>query len=175
MSVVRIAPSPTALAHDAAAQVATVLRAAVAERGVAHAMFASGNSRLEFPELLVSDPTVAWGSVIGFHMDEYVGIGTDHAASNLCVLGVGENGHLAFNDPALANFKDPEDVKMVEFDVACREQQVGEGIPALRRSSDPCDHGDDSCTTPGSILQECDHATLYLEPASAARLRSSGV
>jgi len=43
------------------------------------------------------------------------------------VLGIGENGHLAFNDPPVADFADPLDVKVVELDLACRQQQVGEG------------------------------------------------
>jgi glucosamine-6-phosphate deaminase len=42
-------------------------------------------------------------------------------------LGIGENGHLAFNDPPVADFADPVDVKEVELDDACRRQQVGEG------------------------------------------------
>ena len=46
---------------------------------------------------------------------------------DVCVLGIGENGHLAFNDPPVADFDDPLDVKVVELDVACRRQQVGEG------------------------------------------------
>ncbi len=46
---------------------------------------------------------------------------------DLCCLGVGENGHLAFNDPPVANFQDPHLVKLVKLDVACRMQQVGEG------------------------------------------------
>ncbi len=46
---------------------------------------------------------------------------------DLCCLGVGENGHLAFNDPPVADFNDPHDVKVVEMDMACRLQQVGEG------------------------------------------------
>jgi len=46
---------------------------------------------------------------------------------DLCVLGIGENGHLAFNDPPVADFDDPLDVKVVELDLACRRQQVGEG------------------------------------------------
>ena len=45
----------------------------------------------------------------------------------LCLLGIGENGHLAFNDPWVADFKDPLDVKMVELDLACQQQQVAEG------------------------------------------------
>lgn len=46
---------------------------------------------------------------------------------DLCVLGIGENGHLAFNDPPVADFDDPKSVKVVELDSACRQQQVGEG------------------------------------------------
>ena len=49
------------------------------------------------------------------------------ANPNLALLGVGENGHLAFNDPAVADFNDPQDVKVVELDSACRAQQVAEG------------------------------------------------
>ena len=45
----------------------------------------------------------------------------------LCLLGIGENGHLAFNDPAEANFDDPKDMKMVRLDPVCRQQQVEEG------------------------------------------------
>jgi glucosamine-6-phosphate deaminase len=49
------------------------------------------------------------------------------ANPQLCLLGIGENGHLAFNDPAEANFNDPLDVKVVELDEACRQQQAAEG------------------------------------------------
>jgi glucosamine-6-phosphate deaminase len=47
--------------------------------------------------------------------------------TDVCVLGIGENGHLAFNDPPVADFDDPRDVKVVALDDACRRQQVGEG------------------------------------------------
>jgi glucosamine-6-phosphate deaminase len=50
---------------------------------------------------------------------------------DLCCLGVGENGHLAFNDPPFADFDDPLDVKEIELDDASRRQQVGEGHFAL--------------------------------------------
>jgi glucosamine-6-phosphate deaminase len=46
---------------------------------------------------------------------------------DLCCLGVGENGHIAFNDPPVAQFDDPHSVKLVKLDQACRQQQVGEG------------------------------------------------
>lgn len=46
---------------------------------------------------------------------------------DLCCLGIGENGHIAFNDPPVADFADPHRVKLVKLDDACRLQQVGEG------------------------------------------------
>ena len=46
---------------------------------------------------------------------------------DLCLLGIGENGHIAFNDPPVANFSDPHPVKLVRLDEASRRQQVGEG------------------------------------------------
>ena len=46
---------------------------------------------------------------------------------DLCCLGIGENGHLAFNDPHVAEFDDPWAVKLVSLDLKCRQQQVNEG------------------------------------------------
>jgi glucosamine-6-phosphate deaminase len=46
---------------------------------------------------------------------------------DLCLFGIGENGHLAFNDPPTADFSDPLVVKRVELDYACRIQQVNDG------------------------------------------------
>ena len=46
---------------------------------------------------------------------------------DVCFMGVGENGHLAFNDPAMADFADPLAVKRVELDEICRNQQVRDG------------------------------------------------
>jgi len=164
------------LARDAVTDAAAAIRAAVEARGVANVMFATGNSQLAFLDALTTRTDVDWPAVVGFHMDEYVGIPPDHPASfrrylrerlvdrthprsfhyvagdatdpdqecaryagllaehplDLCCLGVGENGHLAFNDPPVADFADPRDVKVVELDATCRRQQVGEGhFPTL--------------------------------------------
>lgn len=51
----------------------------------------------------------------------------DLANPKLCLLGIGENGHLAFNDPGVADFNDPQAIKVVTLDVMCRRQQVAEG------------------------------------------------
>jgi glucosamine-6-phosphate deaminase len=159
------------LGRGAADHAARVLSGAVAARGVAHAMFATGNSQLAFVDALVhATADVPWSDVVVFHMDEYVGAGPDHPAGfqrwirerivdqvrprvghyidgraepvaecdrygallqrhplDLCCLGIGENGHLAFNDPPVADFDDPLVVKVVELDGACRQQQVNEG------------------------------------------------
>jgi glucosamine-6-phosphate deaminase len=48
----------------------------------------------------------------------------DAAPIDIVCLGIGVNGHLAFNDPPVADFADPNDVKVVELDDVCRQQQV---------------------------------------------------
>lgn len=170
-ATVHVHGDTVALARAAADEAAETLRAAVAARGVAHAMFATGNSQLAFVQALVHETAaVPWSDTVVFHMDEYVGVAPDHPAGfqrwirtritepahpkaafyvegladseaeceryaallrthplDLCCLGIGENGHLAFNDPPVADFSDPLDVKVVELDPACRAQQVNEG------------------------------------------------
>lgn len=49
------------------------------------------------------------------------------APIDISFLGIGENGHIGFNDPHTANFSDPQTVKVVTLDERCRLQQVGEG------------------------------------------------
>lgn len=57
----------------------------------------------------------------------------DEAPIDLVCMGIGENGHLAFNDPPVAHFEDPARVKVVELDAMCRQQQVNDGcFPALQ-------------------------------------------
>jgi glucosamine-6-phosphate deaminase len=50
----------------------------------------------------------------------------EHPIDVACI-GIGENGHIAFNDPGVADFDDPNFVKVVQLDEACRRQQLGEG------------------------------------------------
>jgi glucosamine-6-phosphate deaminase len=170
-ATVRVLPEVGAMARAAADEALAVMQAAVAARGTANVMFATGNSQLAFVQALVHETErVPWADTVVFHMDEYVGVGPDHPAGfqrwirerivtpaqpkaafyveglgdaqaecrrygdllarhplDLCCLGVGENGHLAFNDPPVADFDDPRDVKVVELEDACRQQQVNEG------------------------------------------------
>jgi glucosamine-6-phosphate deaminase len=239
---VRVFDDRATLGVAAADDAADVLQAAVDARGHAHAMFATGNSQIDFLDALVRADGIDWSRVVGFHMDEYVGIASDHPASfrrylrerlvervpigafhfiegdapdagaectrytallrdhplDLCCLGIGENGHLAFNDPP-ADFDDPLDVKVVELDAPCRRQQVGEGhfpdvdsvpshaitvsVPALLRAgavlaivpearkAEPVRRtleGAIEETCPASILRRQSHATLYLDAESAS-------
>jgi glucosamine-6-phosphate deaminase len=118
------------------------------------------------------------------------------------VLGIGENGHLAFNDPP-ADFTTDRVIHVVELDEACRRQQVGEGhfatlenvprqalsltIPALlasrhvlaivpeRRKAAAVKAALEEPITPdcpASVLRRQAHAQLYLDSESAALLDS---
>jgi len=56
----------------------------------------------------------------------YAKLLTDNPPDIVC-MGIGENGHIAFNDPHVADFNDPEMVKIVDLDHECRLQQVNDG------------------------------------------------
>ncbi len=47
--------------------------------------------------------------------------------TDIVVMGIGENGHIAFNDPWIAKFDDEQAVKVVPLDEVCRQQQVNDG------------------------------------------------
>ncbi len=47
--------------------------------------------------------------------------------TDIVIMGIGENGHIAFNDPPVANFRDEKWVKPVKLDEICRQQQVNDG------------------------------------------------
>jgi len=69
---------------------------------------------------------------IGAEIKRYEKLLKDNPVDVACI-GIGENGHIAFNDPAVADFNDPEYLKVVEMDEACRIQQVGEGwFPTIK-------------------------------------------
>jgi glucosamine-6-phosphate deaminase len=58
--------------------------------------------------------------------DRYAGLLAEKPIDIVC-MGIGENGHIAFNDPPVADFNDPKLVKLVELEEACRIQQVHDG------------------------------------------------
>jgi len=94
----------------------------------------------------------------------------DAVTPDIVCMGIGENGHIAFNDPGAADFSDPRAVKVVELDARCRLQQVHDGcfsrleevparaitltIPALMRARFI------SCVVPGATKAEAVEQTL---------------
>jgi glucosamine-6-phosphate deaminase len=50
-----------------------------------------------------------------------------NARPNMALMGIGENGHLAFNDPPVCEFSDPRDARIVDLEEVCRMQQVHDG------------------------------------------------
>jgi glucosamine-6-phosphate deaminase len=153
---------------------AAALEAAIAARGEAILVVATGASQFEVLAELVRQTKVDWSRVHGFHLDEYLGLPPDHPASfchylqtrfvsqvplasfhylvgnqpverllrsandalanrviDVALVGIGENGHLAFNDPP-ADFDCRDPYLVVPLDELCRLQQVGEGwFPSL--------------------------------------------
>ena len=168
---IEVHPNRKALGAAAALAAAEAMKQLGANLESFGVIFATGASQLDTLEALTCIEGIPWDRVQGFHMDEYVGLPIEYAASfrrylrekltqkvqmrafnevdgttadldqfcrvyseklaaaspKLCLLGIGENGHLAFMDPAVADFKDPRDVKVVKLDAACRAQQVAEG------------------------------------------------
>jgi glucosamine-6-phosphate deaminase len=90
---------------------------------------------------------------------------------DLACIGIGENGHIAFNDPPVADFNDSRLVKIVKLDEACRLQQLGEGwfptlndvpthalsltVPGIMRS------GKIGCVVPDERKANAVYETLY--------------
>lgn len=172
--LIRIYPDRPTAAAAAARHAAEILRAAIAERGEARIIAATGASQIEFVDALVAAPDIDWAKVEMFHLDEYVGLSIDHPASfrrylldrlikptgivryhlldgetdpaavcrqvgaalqsgpiDVAFAGIGENGHIAFNDPP-ADFETQDPYLVVDLDEACRRQQLGEGwFPTL--------------------------------------------
>jgi glucosamine-6-phosphate deaminase len=120
---------------------------------------------------------------------------------DVAFVGIGENGHLAFNDPP-ADFETDEPYLIVNLDEVCRRQQVGEGwfanisevprqaismsirqilkakkilaiVPESRKAPavKACVEGEISPLVPASILRTHPNTTIYLDKDSAALLR----
>jgi glucosamine-6-phosphate deaminase len=209
---------------------------------------ATGASQLDFLESLTSTPGIDWQRVEMFHLDEYIGIPTTHAASfrkylmekliqktgmtryhlldgeqdpaevirligrelksapvDIAFVGIGENGHLAFNDPP-ADFDTDEPYLVVELDEVCRWQQVTEGwfgtisevplraismsvkqilkakeiivtVPGSRkaRAVKACLEGEIGPLAPASILRRHPNTTIYLDTDSASLLAETTI
>lgn len=167
--ILKVCADKITLGEQAAQQAANALRQAIASRGAARLIAATGASQFEFLDALTALPDIDWARVEMFHLDEYIGLPITHPASfrkyllerlidktgikkhhlldgeqdpalvisrigqalkaapiDVAFVGIGENGHLAFNDPP-ADFETEEAYLVVNLDEACRLQQVGEG------------------------------------------------
>ena len=148
------------------------IRAAIAEKGSANIIIATGASQFDMLQTLVKEEGIDWSKVTMFHLDEYVGLPESHPASfrkyikerflanlpspigaayfvegdapdtqkmcdelgetlkkhpiDVAFIGIGENGHIVFNDPP-ADFDTEEPYIVVDLDEVCRKQQLGEG------------------------------------------------
>ena len=239
----KILENATSLARSAAEHGAASIQKAIAAKNCCRLVLATGNSQLEFLEVLTGIG-IDWPKIEAFHLDEYVGLARTHRSSfrkyllervihktgivnyhfvegdaedlsaairkvsfeltsapvDLAFVGIGENGHIAFNDPP-ANFETEEPYIVVELDEACRKQQVGEGwfgdiaqvptqaismspqqimkareiiavVPDLRKAKAVklCLEGEIRPMTPASILRRHANATIYLDRDSSSLL-----
>jgi glucosamine-6-phosphate deaminase len=163
-------PDAEAAAAAAAETAAGLLREAIARRGAAAFVAASGVSHVGVLARLVAAPGIAWERTTMFHLDEYLGLSADHPGSlrrylrerltsrvpvgtahfiegdvadpaaevtrlnrllaatpiDLALLGIGDNAHLAFNDPP-ADFGTDAPYVLVDVAEASRRQQVERG------------------------------------------------
>jgi glucosamine-6-phosphate deaminase len=236
---------PDVMAKVAAASAAQILRDAVQRRGKAAFIAATGASQFNFLKYLVAAPGIAWERTTMFHLDEYIGLSTDHPASfrrylrerltskvpigavhfiagdapdlavelsqlnraisstsiDAAFVGIGENGHLAFNDPP-ADFETEHPYIIVTLDDACRQQQFGEGwfktlddvprqaismtvrqimkaahivctVPDKRKAQavKACLEGEIGPMLPASILRTHPSCSLFLDKESASLLK----
>jgi glucosamine-6-phosphate deaminase len=242
---IRIFENKQILGAAAAAQGAATIKNAIAERGEANIIVATGASQFEVLDALIQTSGIDWTKVSAFHLDEYVGLPKSHPASfrrylderfvsrlpglalftevvgdapdlaaeverlnklidgrtiDVCFAGIGENCHLAFNDPP-ADFDVRSPYIVVDLDEACRRQQQGEGwfptlndVPAKAISmsiqqilksdvlviSVPDERkavavqaaieGPVTPDYPASILQTHSRCTVYLDGPAASRL-----
>jgi glucosamine-6-phosphate deaminase len=240
-----IEPDQRACGARAARDGAAAIRAALAARGVASIVLATGASQFDMLDALLREPDINWNRVTAFHLDEYVGLPITHPASfrlylwqrfvsklplplaafhyvdgdtdpqrecdrlselirqhaiDFAFIGIGENAHLAFNDPP-ADFETDQPYLVVELDEACRRQQLGEGwfqsldqvprraismsirqimksrtiictVPDQRKANAVRDalEGPVTNRVPASILQRHDRATIYLDQESSSLL-----
>ena len=156
------------LGQAAARHGAELINKAIAKKGVANIIVATGASQFEMLASLIRED-IDWTKVTAFHLDEYIGLPMTHPASfrkylkerfvdkvplkefhyingeedvndecsrlnaliaqfpiDVAFVGIGENGHLAFNDPP-ADFNIEDPYIEVDLDDDCRKQQLGEG------------------------------------------------
>lgn len=235
------------MAQLAATKAAELLKEAIASKGHATFVAATGASQFEFLDSLTSIPGIDWSRTTMFHLDEYIGLSGTHPASfrrylrerliervhpgtihliqgdapdpeaecqrlnrllasyevDVSFVGIGENGHLAFNDPP-ADFEVEDPYIIVELDEMCRRQQLGEGwfatldkvphravsmsikqimkshaivcsVPDRRKAqaAHDCLTGEVTPLHPASILRCHDRAYIFLDAHAASLLEDT--
>ncbi|SFJ31709.1 glucosamine-6-phosphate deaminase [Planctomicrobium piriforme] len=235
------------LGRQAAAAGAAQLRQALAQKGSANIIVATGASQFATLAALLQETEIHWSRVVAFHLDEYIGLSATHPASfrkflherfvdliplkafhdvqadaadpyaecarlgeliscesiDVAFIGIGENGHLAFNDPP-ADFETETPYLVVNLDEACRKQQLGEGwfptladvpkqaismsvrqilksqhlicsVPDARKSTAVRNsvQGPVTSDVPASILQQHPQAVIFVDPPAAQELTLS--
>jgi glucosamine-6-phosphate deaminase len=189
---IKTSPDRLTMGRAAAAHAAATLRECIRLKGHARVIAATGASQFDFLDALTSSPDIDWPRV---ELAE--------RPADIAFVGIGENGHLAFNDPP-ADFTTDDPYIIVTLDEACRRQQVGEGwfssvadvpthaismsvrqiltsieivavVPDARKAAavKACVEGPVSPMAPASILQTHPNTTLYLDFDSAALLSGS--
>jgi len=169
--ILQVCTAKSDIGQKASADAIQIITDAVAEKGIASIVVATGTSQFDLLQNLTSSQVIDWSKVVMFHLDEYIGLPISHPASfrkylterftsklpslkefylingeaedpikecarlneiiskrkiDLALVGIGENGHLAFNDPP-ADFETKDPYIIVNLDDACKMQQVGEG------------------------------------------------
>ncbi len=76
-----IKDTKTELGKMAASHGASLIRKSIVEKGEASIILATGASQFEMLDALIKEPGVDWSKVVGFHLDEYVGLPITHKAS----------------------------------------------------------------------------------------------
>ncbi len=235
--------TPKALGEAAGNYAALEIESAINSYNEANIILATGASQFDTLQTLINYKIIDWTKVTIFHLDEYIGISENHAASfrlylkqrfldkvgkvkkfhfingtaenpadecerlkrlisvldiHVALVGIGENGHLAFNDPP-ADFDLEDPYLIADLDEKCRMQQVGEGwfdglndvptqaismsikqimkskniicsVPDKRKAQavKDCVLGEVTNLHPASILQQHDECTIYLDKGSAS-------
>ncbi len=241
---IHISKNPADLGEISGQKAAELIRNAIADKGFANVILATGASQFGTLQTLIDDKDIDWSKVTMFHLDEYIGLPLSHPASfrkylkerfleqvpplkashlidgevnpeeectrlgaliqqfpiDVALVGIGENGHLAFNDPP-ADFDTENPYIVVNLDEPCRRQQMNEGwfatledvpkqaismsvkqimktthiicsVPDLRKAQavKDCLEHDVSNLYPASILQKHPNCSLYLDELSASLL-----
>ena len=146
--LVKIIPDREEMGKVAANEVTAKIIELLDARDEINMIFAAAPSQNEFIADLISRPEIDWTRINAFHMDEYIGLDPEAPQAfgkflkirifgkvplknvfypvDIVCLGIGENGHIAFNDPGVADFNDDKLVKVADLDMMCRQQQVND-------------------------------------------------